>query len=202
MNALNSHLPAICILGVGHHLPMEYEDNESLCRNLEVTPQWIVEKTGIERRYIAGLDDTAWSYAVSAALQALEMAGVLPSQLGLIVVCTASGDYQFPPMSAKVAQQIEAPQAQIFDLQANCAGMISGLTVASDRLRVEPAYGYAIVIGVELHTRLIDKTDFNTSIYLGDAAGAIVLGISKIGGGIQAAAFCNDTSNYEAVRRK
>ncbi len=200
MIVLNPHLPAVSIIGVGHHLPAQFEDNASLCRNLDVTPEWIIEKTGIERRYVAAPDDTAWGYAVAAARQALEMAGIMPAQLGLIVVCTASGDYQFPPLSAKVAQQIGAPQANIFDLQANCAGFVSGLAVASDRLRVDPACGYALVIGVEIHTRYIDRTDVNTAIFLGDAAGAAVLGHSSSGSGIQSSAFCNDTSNYEAVR--
>jgi 3-oxoacyl-[acyl-carrier-protein] synthase-3 len=200
MNAINHHLPAISIIGVGHHLPLEYEDNESLCRNLEVTPQWIVEKTGIESRYISAPGDTAWSYAVSAAHQALEMASITPDQLGLIVCCTFAGDYQFPPLSAKVAQQLGATYAQIYDLNANCSGFVTGLTNASDRLRVDPSVGYALVIGVEFCTRFIDRCDANTAIYLSDAAGAAVLGPVAHKQGIQASAFHTDPSNYEAVR--
>lgn len=200
MTVLNPHLPAVSIIGVGHHLPAQFEDNESLCRNLDVTPEWIVEKTGIERRYIAAPDDTAWGYSVAAAQQALEMAGVTAEQLGMIICCTFSGDYQFPPLSAKVAQQLGARNAQTYDLQANCSGFVAGLTSASDRMRVDPSVGYALVIGVEFCSRYIDRTDANTAIYLSDGAGAAVLGPAEPGQGIQASAFHTDPSNYEAVR--
>jgi 3-oxoacyl-[acyl-carrier-protein] synthase III len=200
MTALNPHLPAVSILGVGHHLPTHIEDNETLCRQLDVTPQWIVEKTGIEQRTIAAPDDTAWGYALAAAKDALAMAGIEPAALGLIVVCTFSGDYIFPPVSAKLAQQLGASRAQVFDLQANCAGFVAGLTVASDRLRVDPEVGHALVVAVELCTRYIDRRDVNTAIYLSDAAGAAVLGPAPAGQGIQASAFHTDTSNFEAVR--
>lgn len=200
MTAINPHLPAVTILGVGHHLPAQREDNATLCRKLEVTPEWIVEKTGIQARTIAAPDDTAWGYALAAAQQALAMAGVTPQQLGLIVVCTFSGDYLFPPVSAKVAQQLGAANAQVYDLQANCAGFVAGLTAASDRLRVDPTVGHALVIAVEMCTRYIDRSDVNTAIYLSDAAGAAVLGPAPAGQGIQASAFHTDTSNFEAVR--
>lgn len=200
MTVLNPHLPAVSIIGVGHHLPARFEDNESLCRNLDVTPEWIVEKTGIERRYIAAPDDTAWGYSIAAAQQALDMAGVTAEQLGLIICCTFSGDYQFPPLSAKVAQQLGARNAQIYDLQANCSGFVAGLTSASDRMRVDTTAGHALVIGVEFCSRYIDRTDANTAIYLSDGAGAAVLGPAEPGQGIQASAFHTDPSNYEAVR--
>ncbi|MET0518440.1 MAG: ketoacyl-ACP synthase III [Burkholderiaceae bacterium] len=197
---MNTSLPAVSIIGVGHHLPARFEDNESLCKTLDVTPEWIVEKTGIQRRYIAAPDDTAWAYSVAAARQALEMAGIAPEQLGMIICCTFSGDYQFPPLSAKVAQQLGAPNAQTYDLQANCSGFVAGLTSASDRMRVDPSVGHALVIGVEFCSRYIDRTDANTAIYLSDGAGAAVLGPVAAGQGIQASAFHTDPSNYEAVR--
>lgn len=208
MTALNPHLGAATIVGVGHFLPERVLDNETLCRGLapgsdrgfDVTPAWIVEKTGIEQRRVCGPDDTAWAFAVAAARDALAMASIEAGQLGMLICCTMSGDYIFPPLSAKVAQQLGANAAQVFDLQANCAGFVSGLTVASDRLRVDPTVGYALVIGVELNTRCADGRDANTAIYLGDGAGAVVLGPGPVGSGIQASAFANDTSNFEAVR--
>jgi 3-oxoacyl-[acyl-carrier-protein] synthase-3 len=197
---MNAHLPSVSIIGVGHHLPQASEDNATLCQRLDVTPEWIVEKTGIQRRYIAAPGDTAWEYAVASARQALAMAGIDPDELGLIVACTFSGDYQFPPLSAKVQQQLGARKAQIFDLQANCSGFVAGLTAASDRMRVDTTVRYALVIGVELCSRYIDRSDVNTAIYLSDGAGAAVLGHVGAGEGILASAFHTDSSNYEAVR--
>lgn len=200
MNASIQPLPSVAILGVGHHLPAHAEDNETLCRHLDVTPDWIIEKTGIERRYIAAPDDTAWGYAVASAREAMERAGITADQVGLIVCCTYSGDYLFPPLSAKVAHEIGAKNTQIFDVQANCSGFVTGLTVASDRLRIDPSVGFAVVIGVEMSTRYIDRRDANTAIYLSDGAGAAVLGPCAHGQGIQASAFHTDPSNFEAVR--
>lgn len=192
----------ICISGVGHHLPAAWEDNEALCRNLDVTPEWIVEKTGIQRRYIAAPDDSASGYAVAAARRALAMADVPASEIDLIIVCTFSGDYIFPPVSAKVQLELGAADAQIFDLQANCTGFVTGLTTASDRMRVDPGVRHALVIGVELCSRYIDRRDVNTAIYLSDGAGAAVLSRAAPEHGIKASAFFTDASNFEAVRMR
>jgi 3-oxoacyl-[acyl-carrier-protein] synthase-3 len=192
----------ITITGAGHHLPAAFEDNATLCRNLEVTPEWIVEKTGIQRRYLAAPGDSASGYSLSAARQAIEMAAIGAAEIDLIIVCTFSGDYIFPPVSAKVQFELGATNAQIFDVQANCTGFVTGLTLATDRMRVDPTIRNALVIGVELCSRYIDRTDVNTAIYLSDGAGAAVLSRSKPETGILASAFHTDGSNYEAVRMR
>jgi 3-oxoacyl-[acyl-carrier-protein] synthase-3 len=190
----------IAIIGVGHHLPRDIEDNEALCRNLPVSPEWIIEKTGIRQRRIAAPTDSASDYATRAALRAIEMAGISADQVDLVIACTFSGDYLFPPLSAKVQRDIKAPHAQIFDLQANCSGFVTGLTVGSDRMKADESVRYAVVVGVEFCTRYIDRTDVNTAIYLSDGAGAAVLGRRDPGKGILGSAFFTDSSNFEAVR--
>ncbi len=192
----------IAIVGVGHHLPEIVEDNETLCANLAVAPDWILEKTGIKRRYLARPDDSAAGFAAKAAQNALEMAGVAAEEVDLVVVCTFSGDYIFPPVSAKVQMLINAPHAQIFDVQANCAGFITGLTAASDRMRVDQTVRNALVIGVELNSRYIDRADVNSAIYMSDGAGAAVLTRTEADKGIMASAFHTDSSNFEAVRMR
>jgi 3-oxoacyl-[acyl-carrier-protein] synthase-3 len=192
----------VIIGGVGHHLPALIEDNETLCKNLEVTPDWIIEKTGIKRRYLASPEDSASDYAAKAAQNALDMAQISADEIDLIVVCTFSGDYIFPPVSAKVQSLLKAPNAQIFDLQANCAGFVTGLTVASDRILVDPMVRNALVIGVELNSRYINRMDVNSAIYMSDGAGAAVLSCAEKGKGIMASAFYTDSSNFEAVRMR
>jgi 3-oxoacyl-[acyl-carrier-protein] synthase-3 len=194
---------AVTISGVGHVLPDHVEDNETLCRNLDVTPEWIVEKTGIEQRYIAGPDDSASAFAVAAAQRALAMAGVAADEVDLIIVCTFSGDYIYPPVSAKVQRDLQATNAQIFDVQANCTGFVTGLTIASDRMKVDATVRHAVVIGVEFLSRYIDRRDVNTAIYLSDGAGAAVLSrADDPDDGIMASAFHTDSSNFEAVRMR
>jgi len=190
------------IAGVGHHLPDAVEDNETLCRGLDVTPEWIVEKTGIQRRRLAADGDTASAYAARASERALAMAGIEGRDLDLIIGCTFSGDYIFPPLSAKLHHDLGAKGAQIYDLQANCTGVVAGLTAAADRMLVDDTVRHALVVGVELCSRYVDRTDVNTAIYLSDGAGAIVLSRCAAGSGIRASAFHTDSSNYESVRMR
>jgi 3-oxoacyl-[acyl-carrier-protein] synthase III len=192
----------VAIAGVGHHLPNLIEDNETLCTNLDVGPDWIMEKTGIKRRYLARPEDSASDFATKAAQNALDMACIPADEVDLIVVCTFSGDYIFPPVSAKVQSLLKASHAQIFDVQANCAGFVTGLTVASDRMRVDPTVRNALVIGVELNSRYINRADVNSAIYMSDGAGAAVLTPTEAGKGIKASAFHTDSSNFEAVRMR
>lgn len=192
----------IGIVGVGHHLPERVETNEELCRGLDVAPEWIVEKTGIQRRYLAGPDDSASGFALQAARQALAMAGIDGSQLDIIIGCTFSGDYIFPPLSAKLHHELGAKGAQVYDLQANCAGVVAGLTAASDRMFMDDSVRYALVVGVELCSRYVDRNDVNTAIYLSDGAGAIVLARCDPEHGIRSSAFFTDSSNYESVRMR
>ena len=192
----------VAIAGVGHHLPDQIEDNETLCANLDVGPDWIMEKTGIKRRYLAQPEDSASDFASKAAQNALDMAGIPADEVDLIVVCTFSGDYIFPPVSAKVQSLLKASHAQIFDVQANCAGFVTGLTVASDRMLVDPTVRNAMVIGVELNSRYINRADVNSAIYMSDGAGAALLTRTEAGKGIMASAFHTDTSNFEAVRMR
>jgi len=190
------------IIGVGHHLPSIVEDNETLCRNLDVTPEWIIEKTGIERRYIAAPGDSPSAFGTEAARQAMAMAGVTADQVDLIVVCTFSADYIFPPVSTKIHHELGVRGAQTFDLQANCAGFVAGLTAATDRMRVDPEVRHALVIGVEFNSRYVNRGDVNSAIYLSDGAGAVVLGRRDPEAGIVASAFFTDSANYEAVRMR
>lgn len=192
----------VAIAGVGHHLPDLIEDNETLCTNLDVGPEWIMEKTGIKRRYLARPEDSASDFAAKAAQNALDMAGIPADEVDLIVVCTFSGDFIFPPVSAKVQSLLKASNAQIFDLQANCAGFVTGLTVASDRMRVDLTVRNALVIGVELNSRYINRADVSSAIYMSDGAGAAALTRTEKGKGIMASAFHTDSSNFEAVRMR
>ena len=203
MTKLNDQIgKGVCVAGVGHHLPTRFEDNEELCQKLTVDPSWVLEKTGIKRRYLAGPEDTATGFATLAAEKALTAASMTGEQIDLIIVCTFSGDYIFPPVSAKVQANLAAKNAQIFDVQANCCGFVTGLTVASDRMKVDSEVRNALVIGVEMNSRYIDRSDVNTSIYMSDGASAVVLTKAPQTEGILASYFFTDSSNYEAVRMR
>lgn len=198
----NAELDGVSIIGVGHCLPTKILTNEELCKNLDVTPEWIVEKTGIESRFVADDNDKLSDFATKAAQDAMEMANLSADEIDLIIVATFSGDYIYPPVSAKVQANLNAQTAQIFDIQANCTGFVTGLTIASDRIKLDKDIRNAIVIGADFCTRYIDGNDVNTAIFLADGAGAAVLGRTAPDQGIKASAFVTDSSNYEAVRMR
>lgn len=189
----------VSIIGVGHRLGSIIEDNETLCAGLDITPEWIVEKTGIEQRRLASSDETASVLSVSAAHDAMASAGIDASEIDLIICCTFSADYRFPALAAKVHADLGVRGGQMFDMQANCTGFVTGLTVATDRMRLDPEIRNALVIGVELNSRFISRTNADAAIYHSDGAGAAVLG-RRSGVGIISSAFHTDSSNYEAVR--
>lgn len=191
----------IGILGTSHYLPGRIQTNEELCVVMtDVTPEWILTKTGIQRRYLAGEEESASDMATAAARKVLEQQQVDAAAIDLIIVATFSPDYMFPPVSAKIQQNLGAKKAQIVDINTNCTGFVTALTLASDRMRVDDTLNYALVIGVELHTRFMNPTDKETAIFFSDGAGAAVLGKTPQGTGIINSHFLTDSSTYESVR--
>ncbi len=166
----------------------------------DVTPEWILSKTGIQRRYLASESDSASSLAVSAALKAIEKAGIGVNEIWLIIAATFSPDYMFPPVSAKIQKELKAAHAQIIDINTNCTGFVTAMTLAADRMKSDADIKYSLVVGVELHTRFIDKSDKETAIYFSDGAGVAILQQVEKGEGILGSKFKTDSSTYESVR--
>ena len=191
----------IGILGSSHYLPEKIQTNEELCEMMtDVSPEWILTKTGIKRRFIATKDDSSSSMATVAAKKLLDKCNISPNKISLIVTATFSPDYMFPPVSAKIQLNLGAKNAQIIDVNTNCTGFVTALTIASDRMRIDDTYEYALVIGVELHTRFINPHDKETAIFFSDGAGVALLGKVKRGFGIINSNFLTDSSSYESVR--
>jgi 3-oxoacyl-[acyl-carrier-protein] synthase-3 len=195
------HNYGIGILGANHYLPEKIQTNEELCRIMtDVTPEWIITKTGIQRRYLAGLNDSSSSMSTTAAKKLMAEKNINPEDIDLIIVATFSPDYMYPPVSAKIQQNLGAKNAQIVDINTNCTGFVTALTLASDRMLVDESLKYALVIGVELHTRFINPADKETAIYFSDGAGVALLGKVEKGYGIINSKFLTDSSTYESVR--
>jgi 3-oxoacyl-[acyl-carrier-protein] synthase-3 len=192
----------IGIVGTGHALGARVQTNEELCATTltSTTPQWILEKTGIRRRFHVAPGESASSLTLAAARGALEAAGIGPLDLGMIVVATFSGDYLFPPASAKLHLDLGAKGAHVFDVQANCAGFVSALTAASDRMLRDPDLRHALVVGTEILSPYTDGSDVETAVFFSDGSGAAVLGRVGPERGVLASAFHTDTQNYETVR--
>ena len=162
------------IAGVGSALPQRRIDNAELAERVETSDEWIVSRTGIRSRYIAGEGETTATLARDAALKALDHAGVAASEIDLIVLATATPDQTFPSSATKVQAMLGIPDCIAFDVHAVCTGFLYALTVADSMLRSGSART-ALVIGAETFSRLLDWEDRTTCVLFGDGAGALVL---------------------------
>ena len=162
------------VKGVGSALPRRRIDNAELCEQVDTSDQWIVERTGIKSRYIAGEGETTASLAVEACRKALDHAGIDAAEIDLIVLATATPDQTFPSSATKVQAQLGIPDCIAFDVHAVCTGFLYALTVADSMLRSGSAKT-ALVIGAETFSRILDWEDRTTCVLFGDGAGALVL---------------------------
>jgi len=163
------------VLGVGSALPARQVTNEELAKTVETSDQWIVERTGIRSRYIAGEDETTASLATDAARRALDHAGAVATDIDLIVLATATPDQTFPSSATKVQAALGIDDCVAFDVHAVCTGFLYALSVADSMLRSGNA-NKALVIGAETFSRILDWEDRATCVLFGDGAGALVLG--------------------------
>jgi 3-oxoacyl-[acyl-carrier-protein] synthase-3 len=149
-------------------------DNAELAATVDTSDEWIVERTGIRSRYIAGEGETTASLATEACRNALAAAGLDATDIDLIVLATATPDQTFPSSATKVQAALAINDCIAFDVHAVCTGFLYALTVADSMLRAGNAKT-ALVIGAETFSRILDWEDRATCVLFGDGAGALVL---------------------------
>jgi 3-oxoacyl-[acyl-carrier-protein] synthase-3 len=162
------------IVGTGSALPVRRVDNAELAERVDTSDQWIVERTGIRSRHVAGDGETTATLAVDASRKALEAAGLQPADIDLIVLATATPDQTFPSSATKVQATLGIDDCIAFDVHAVCTGFLYALTVADSMLRAGNG-STALVIGAETFSRILDWEDRATCVLFGDGAGALVL---------------------------
>ena len=168
------------IRGSGSALPARAVPNAELATMIDTTDEWIVERTGIRNRYIAGEGETTATLATEAARKALDAAGIAPGDIDLIVLGTCSPDQTFPATATLVQQALGCrPGGIAFDVAAVCSGFLYSLATADALLRTGAAKR-ALVIGAETMSRLLDWEDRTTCVLFGDGAGAIVLEATEV----------------------
>jgi 3-oxoacyl-[acyl-carrier-protein] synthase III len=162
------------IVGTGSYAPEQVVTNQDLERLVDTSDAWIRERTGIQERRQAAPGEATSDLAVNASRRALEMAGVAPEDLDLIVVGTVTADMPMPSCAALVQAKLGARRAFAFDVSAACAGGLYALSVADQFIRTGQVKR-ALVVGADLLTRAVDWTDRNTCVLFGDGAGALVV---------------------------
>ena len=162
------------LIGTGSALPRRALGNAELAKTVDTTDEWIVERTGIRNRYVAGPDETTSSLATAAAKAAIVAAGIEAKSIDLIVLATATPDQTFPASATIVQNELGCNGGIAFDVAAVCSGFLYALGVADSMLRTGMA-NRALVIGAETFSRILDWEDRGTCVLFGDGAGAVVL---------------------------
>jgi 3-oxoacyl-[acyl-carrier-protein] synthase-3 len=163
------------ILGTGTALPEKVITNFDLEKLVDTSDQWITDRTGIKERRQAAPGETTSSLSVRAAHQALDMAGLKPQDLDLIICSTISPDMPLPSTAALIQRDLGARACCAFDLAAACSGFLFGMTVADTFIKTGKAK-YVLVIGAELLSRFLDYRDRATCVIFGDGVAAGVMG--------------------------
>jgi 3-oxoacyl-[acyl-carrier-protein] synthase-3 len=183
---MNEHSKGVLrsvIQGCGSALPQRVMTNADMSKVVDTNDEWIVERTGIRARHIAGEGETTRTLGLAAARKALEDAGRVPADVDLIILATSTPDQTFPATATMIQADLGITRGAAFDVQAVCSGFVYALATANAMIRCGQAQ-CALVIGSETFSRILDWTDRTTCVLFGDGAGAVVLTAEAGSGGI------------------
>ncbi|MBT8472359.1 MAG: ketoacyl-ACP synthase III [Marinicaulis sp.] len=166
------------IAGVGGHLPERVLTNAELAKSVDTSDHWIKSRSGIGQRHLGADDEATSDFAVAAAWNALDQAGLKPHDIGLIIVATVTPDKTFPSTAVYVQQKMGVPPGIAFDVSAACAGFVYGLNIAHNFISTGQIK-HALVIGAEKLSCFLDWNDRGTCVLFGDGAGAVALSAAE-----------------------
>ena len=191
-------MPFAHITGWGMYVPEPILTNDDISKLVDTNDEWIRERTGIRERHIAREHEFPSTLGVEAAIKALQIANLAPTELDLIICTSSSPEYIFPATACIIQDQIGATKAGAFDLQAACTGFIFAVNMAAQAIR-SGSIKSALVVGTEVLSRFVNWKDRNTCILFGDGAGAFVLQASDIPGGVMSAVMHSDGSGADSL---
>jgi 3-oxoacyl-[acyl-carrier-protein] synthase-3 len=170
------------ILGIGHYVPPKVVTNQDLERIMDTTDEWIQQRTGIEERRYVDEGIGASDLALEASRKALEMAGMEPSDLDLIIYATLSPDHNFPGDGCFLQEKLGLSEIGALDIRNQCTGFVYGLSIADQYIKTG-YYDTILLVGAECHSTALDFSvrGRDITVLFGDGAGAVVIGPSKNG---------------------
>ncbi len=164
------------IKGIGYHVPAQVITNHDLIDLMETSEEWIKTRSGIEERHWVKGDEAASDLAFPASKRAMDMAGVSPEDIDLVIVATISADYFFPGVSAQLQDMLGLRNVAAFDIRAACSAFVYSISIADQFIRTG-MYNTALVVGAEAQTKFINKSTEgrDIAVLFGDGAGAAIL---------------------------
>jgi 3-oxoacyl-[acyl-carrier-protein] synthase-3 len=193
-------MPHTHIIGTGSSIPKRILSNKDLEGIIDTSDEWIIRRTGIKERRISsnGERESATDLTTQASVKAIEMAGISPKSLDMIVVGTVTPDRQFPSTACMVQEELNADNAMAFDVSAGCTGFLYALSMADNAIR-SGACETALVVGVERLSTVLNWKDRSTCVLLGDGAGAVVVTSMKEKGGVLSTHLKSDGASWELL---
>jgi len=193
-------MPRAHITGTGSCIPKRILSNKDLEKIVDTNDEWIIRRSGIKERRIShnGRKESATDMATNASVKAMNMAGLEPGDLDLIVTGTVTPDRQFPSTACMVQNRIGAGNAAAYDLSAGCTGFLFGLKTVDDAIRAGTCRN-ALVIGVEKLSSILNWQDRSTCVLMGDGAGAVVVSAADDDGGVLSTHVMSDGSFWELL---
>lgn len=169
------------ITGTGSYLPEKVLSNQDLEKMFETTDEWITSRTGIKERHIVSAHQYTSDLAVEASKKAIEVSGIDPKKIDLIIIATTTPDKIFPSTACIVQTKLGLSICPAFDIQAVCSGFIYALSVADNFIKIGSAK-CVLVVGAETMSRITDYSDRSNAILWGDGSGAVILEASHDAG--------------------
>ena len=191
-------MPFAHITGWGMYVPEPVLTNDDISKMVDTNDEWIRDHTGIRERHIARENEFPSTMGVEAAIKALQVANLAPTELDLIICTSSSPEYIFPATACIIQDQIGANKAGAFDLQAACTGFVFATNMAAQAIR-SGSIKNALIVGTEVLSRFVNWKDRNTCILFGDGAGAFVLQASDVPGGVMSAVMHSDGSGADSL---
>ena len=167
------------LLATGGALPGRVVTNEDLRRQVDTSDEWITTRTGIRQRYYCTENEDAATLAITAARQAMARSGLTANDIACCIVATLSSPTATPSIACRVQAALDLPEDRpAFDVNAACSGFIYAAATAHGLLTTMGGQ-YALVIGCEALSRMMDPTDRTTCVLFGDGAGAAVFELAE-----------------------
>jgi 3-oxoacyl-[acyl-carrier-protein] synthase-3 len=186
------------ISGTGMSVPDRVLTNQELEQIVDTSDEWIVTRTGIRERRIAGEGDSLSQYCVEAGRRAMHAAGVGPEEIDLIILATVTPDMPIPATACTIQHALGCKNAPAFDLAAGCSGFLYAQSVAKQFLLTERLQ-HILVIGAELLSKYINWEDRSTCVLFADGAGAIVMSRGAPPRGVLASSLHTDGSMVDFI---
>jgi 3-oxoacyl-[acyl-carrier-protein] synthase-3 len=186
------------ITGWGKSVPERILTNHDLEQMVDTSDEWIVSRTGIRERHIAGEGEVTSTMSIESCRKALERAGVGPEEVDLVIVATSTPDHLCPPVSSMVQDRLGATRAGAFTLVAGCTGFVYGLVTANQFIETG-LYEKILVVGAETLSAAVDWTDRNTCVIFGDGAAAVLVEASEQPTGILSCELGSQGKDWDAL---